>query len=108
MLVSTRCTAVYGCHPDKTAESRRGMENLIKSIQTRGVVISAEANFTQDMAENLLSMFTHLEAGQEVTVKFSNKGVWAVTPAGIRLFIGSAEVFEVDSNGRNAAEPQVQ
>lgn len=84
------------------------MADLTKRVQPRGVIIAAEANFTIDMAQNLLSMFSHLQDGQEITVKFSNKGVWAVTPEGIRLFIGSTEVFEVGSDGRNAAKPQVQ
>ena len=84
------------------------MAELTKSVQTRGVVVSAEASFTQDMAQNLVSIFAHLHEGQEVTVKFSNKGVWAVTPEGIRLFIGSTEAFEVGSDGANAAKPQVQ
>lgn len=84
------------------------MTELTKSVQTRGVVVSAEASFTQDMAQNLVSIFAHLHEGQEVRVKFSNKGVWAVTPEGIRLFIGSTEVFEIGSDGGNAAKPQVQ
>lgn len=83
------------------------MVELTKTWQTRGVVISAEANFTKDMAENLLSIFDRLRDDQEVTVKFSNKGVWAVTPEGIRLFIGSAEVFEAGYGSSNAARPQI-
>lgn len=84
------------------------MVDITKKVQPRGVIISAEANFTVDMAQNLLSMFSHIQDGQEITVKFSNKGVWAVTPEGIRLFIGSTEAFEVGSDGRNAAKPQIQ
>lgn len=84
------------------------MADLTKVIRPRGVVIAAEANFTIDMAQNLLSMFAHLQEGQEVTVKLSNKGVWAVTPEGIRLFIGSTEVFEVGNNGQVGAKPHVQ
>ena len=84
------------------------MADLTKLVRPRGVVIAAEANFTIDMAQNLLSMFAHVQDGQEVTVKFSNKGVWAVTPEGIRLFIGSTEVFEVGNHGQDAAKPHVQ
>lgn len=84
------------------------MMDITKRVQPRGVIIAAEANFTVDMAQNLLSMFSHLQDGQEITVKFSNKGVWAVTPEGIRLFIGSTEAFEVGNNGCNATKPQIQ
>ena len=84
------------------------MTDLTARVRPRGVVISAEANFTADMAQTLVSMFAHLQEGQEITVKFSNKGVWAVTPEGIRLFIGSTEVFEVGTNGQDAAKPHVQ
>lgn len=84
------------------------MADLTKLVRPRGVIIAAEANFTIDMAQNLLSMFVHVQDGQEVTVKFSNKGVWAVTPEGIRLFIGSTEVFEVGKHGQDAAKPHVQ
>jgi len=45
------------------------MTELTKSVQTRGVVVSAEASFTQDMAQNLVSIFAHLHDGQEVTCK---------------------------------------
>lgn len=84
------------------------MKDLSKLVRPRAVTIAAEANFTSDMAENLLSMFKHLEEGQEITVKLSNAGVWAVTPEGIRLFIGSTEVFEVGEGDSNAAQSKVQ
>ena len=84
------------------------MTDLTARVRPRGVVISAEANFTADMAQNLMSMLAHLQEGQEITVQFSNTVVWAVTPEGIRLFIGSTEVFEVGTNGQDAAKPHVQ
>ncbi|MFD1481015.1 hypothetical protein [Paracoccus nototheniae] len=71
------------------------------------MTIAAEANFTVDMAQNLVTMFEHLGKGEEVTVKLSNKGVWAVTPQGVRMFIGSTEVFEVGSNGSDATTAQI-
>lgn len=84
------------------------MKDLSKLVRPRAVTIAAEANFTSDMAENLLSMFEHLKEGQEITVKLSNAGVWAVTPEGIRLFIGSTEVFEVGEGDSNEAQSKVQ
>lgn len=100
---------IYSDKQTTTAELREGqMPELTKKLVTKGVVIAAEASFTRDMAENLLSMFAHLDDGQEITVKLSNKGVWAVTPEGIRLFVGSAEPFEVEGSGSNAVKPSVQ
>lgn len=83
------------------------MRDISSRIRPRGVTIAAEANFTVDMAQNLVTMFAHLGEGEEVTVKLSNKGVWAVTPQGVRMFIGSTEVFEVGSNGSDATTAQI-
>lgn len=84
------------------------MKDVSKLVRPKAVTIAAEANFTCDMAQNLLAMFEHLKAEQEITVKLSNAGVWAVTPDGIRLFIGSTEVFEVQDGATHAAKPKVQ
>lgn len=83
------------------------MRDISNRVRPRGVTIAAEANFTVDMAQNLVTMFEHLGEGEEVTVKLSNKGVWAVTPQGVRMFIGSTEVFEVGSNGSDATTAQI-
>lgn len=77
------------------------MDRISDKVRLRGVQIKASASFTADMAENLVSVFRQLDEGEQVTVNLSNKGVWAVTPQGIRLFLGSTEVFsasECDAN----------
>ena len=83
------------------------MKDICSKVRPRGVTIAAEANFTLDMAQNLVIMFSHLGEGEEVTVKFSNKGVWAVTPQGVRMFIGATEVFEVGSSGHDAPAAEI-
>lgn len=84
------------------------MRDVSSKVIPRSVTITAEANFTVDMALNLVAMFEQVGEGEEITVKFSNKGVWAVTPLGVRLFIGSTEVLEVGQHddGIDAAKIQ--
>lgn len=78
------------------------MRDISSKVIPRSVTISAEADFTIDMALNLVTMFEHVAEGEAITVKFSDKGVWAVTPLGTRLFIGSTKPFEVGE--RNAGQ----
>lgn len=81
------------------------MDRISNKVQLRGVQIKASASFTADMAENLVSVFRQLDEGEQVTVNLSNKGVWAVTPQGIRLFLGATEVI---TNGDCDANAKVQ
>ncbi|CAM3299876.1 hypothetical protein PANO111632_13020 [Paracoccus nototheniae] len=83
------------------------MRDICSRARPKGVTITAEANFTVDMAQNLVTMFSHLDEGEEVTVKLSNKGVWAVTPHGVRMFIGATEVFEVGNNGHDVPTAKI-
>lgn len=69
------------------------MKNLSLRVASTKVQVLAEAEFTQDMAENLLSMCTALPEGQPVTLQICNKGVWGKTSAGMRLFIGSTAIL---------------
>lgn len=71
------------------------MDPIADKITPRGVTVFASAPFTSDMAKNLVTIFDNLTSEETVDVKFSNKGVWAVTPLGVRLFLGSTEVFSV-------------
>lgn len=84
------------------------MKDITARVRPKGVTIAAEANFTVDMALNLVTMFSHINEGEEVTVKLSNKGVWAVTPQGVRMFIGATQPFEVGDNGQDGTKPHVQ
>lgn len=84
------------------------MRDVSSKVTPRSVAITAEANFTVDMALNLVAMFEQVGEGEEITVKFSNKGVWAVTPFGVRLFIGSTEVFEVGQHDDGIDAAQIQ
>lgn len=75
-------------------------------VRPRGVKIHASAEFTADMAENLVSIFQRTGDDERVTVNISNMGVWAVLGNGMRVFIGATEVF--DQNGHNLETAQVQ
>ena len=99
---------LYASQARERQKARTTMKSIEDRVRPKAVTISAEANFTVDMAQNLLTMFSHLSEGQEITVKFSNAGVWAVTPHGIRLFIGSTQVFEVGGNDDDAGKTKVQ
>lgn len=81
------------------------MGTIADKVMPRGVTILASATFSADMAENLVTMFEQIGANEVIEVKFSNKGVWAVTPQGMRLFLGSTEEFSV---GGGDEAPKVQ
>lgn len=74
-------------------ESRLSMKNLSLHVALTKVQVLAEAEFTKDMAENLLSMCSAIPDGHSVTLQICNKGVWGKTSAGIRLFIGSTTIM---------------
>lgn len=74
------------------------MKNLSLRVVPTKVQVLAEAKFTQDMAENLLSMCSAISEGQPVTLQICNKGVWGKTSAGMRLFIGSTTIMHGDSD----------
>jgi hypothetical protein len=78
------------------------MKNLSLHIAPTKVEVLAEAEFTPDMAENLLSMCSAIPDGHSVTLQICNKGVWGKTSAGIRLFIGSTTNIYGETNDGDA------
>jgi len=78
------------------------MKNLSLRVVPTKVQVLAEAEFTQDMAENLLSVCSAFSDGEPVTLQICNKGVWGRTAAGMRLFIGSTTIMHGDMNDDDA------
>lgn len=81
------------------------MKDIAYRLRPRQVRIHASAEFTSDMAANLAAVF-HQAQDERVVVNFSDRGVWAVTSAGTRVFIGATYIFESDQP--DAAKPKIQ
>lgn len=82
------------------------MKQIADRVRPRGVKIHASAEFTADMADNLVSIFQRTGDDERVTVNISNMGVWAVLDNGMRVFIGATEVFDQDGHTIEAAQVQ--
>lgn len=65
------------------------MKDLSHKTTLSGVKILATAQFSADMAQNLLDACQQSGCGNTVALEISTAGVWCRTDAGFRLFIGS-------------------
>ena len=82
------------------------MKQIADRVRPSGVKVHASAEFTRDMAENLCLLIQGMSEGERLVVSFTNAGVWAVTRQGLRVFIGSTEVFT--KGERDGERPHVQ
>lgn len=69
------------------------MKSIAERVTPKNLTVLASAEFTPDMAENLLQMCAQTREGEYVVLQICNWGVWAVTSHGIRMFIGSTREF---------------
>ena len=69
------------------------MKSVADRVTPKNLTVLASAEFTPDMAENLLQMCAQAREGEGVVLQICNWGVWAVTSHGIRMFIGSTREF---------------
>lgn len=65
------------------------MKNVADRVRPKGLKVLAHAEFTSDMAMNLMSMCNSLREGERLVVEICDWGVWGKTTEGIRLFLGS-------------------
>ncbi|MTE01707.1 hypothetical protein GIY56_15565 [Paracoccus sp. YIM 132242] len=80
------------------------MKSIAERVTPKNLTVLASAEFTPDMAENLVQMCAQAQEGEYVVLQICNWGVWAVTSHGIRMFIGSTREFR--GNADPASELQ--
>jgi hypothetical protein len=69
------------------------MKTIAERVTPKNLTVLASAEFTPDMAKNLVQMCAQAREGECVVLQICNWGVWAVTSHGIRMFIGSTREF---------------
>ncbi len=56
------------------------------------LAVKAQAEFTLDMLRNLVVVFEAAAEDRSILIEMGDRGVWAVTHDGHRLFIGQTAV----------------
>lgn len=70
------------------------MKTIADRVTPKGLNVVARADFTSDMAANLMSMCEHLGDGETISVEICDWGVWGKTGNGMRLFLGSTTAMQ--------------
>ena len=72
------------------------MNSITSRVNPKGLKLLAKAEFTRDMADNLVSMYSEDGGEQVVSVEIYDWGVWARSGDFVRLFLGSTEALTAE------------